>query len=96
MLDQGAIQEVQNLRSSVSMEAPVCKAIGVKEIWQYLENKITREELIFLLQKATQQYAKRQITWFKYQVNNSIVITDPFDAKQINQLIQRIELLENK
>ena len=89
MLEQGAIQEVQALRSSVSLEAPVCKAIGVKEIWQYLEEKITRDELILLIQQATRQYAKRQMTWFKHQVDNAIVITNPFELKQINQLVQR-------
>ncbi len=89
MLEQGAIQEVQALRSSVTLDAPVCKAIGVKEIWKYLEEGITRDELISLLQLATRQYAKRQITWFKNQVSNAVLITNPFDTTQINQLIQR-------
>lgn len=89
MLEQGAIQEVQALRSSVNLDAPVCKAIGVKEIWKYLEEEITRDELISLLQLATRQYAKRQITWFKNQVSNAVLITNPFDTTQINQLIQR-------
>ncbi len=89
MLEQGAIQEVQALRSSTSLDAPVCKAIGVKEIWQYLEEKITHDELILLLQQATRQYAKRQMTWFKHQVDNAIVITNPFELKQISQLVQR-------
>ncbi len=89
MLEQGAIQEVQALRNSVSLDAPVCKAIGVKEIWKYLEEEITRDELISLLQLATRQYAKRQTTWFKNQVSNAVLITNPFDTTQINQLIQR-------
>jgi tRNA dimethylallyltransferase len=89
MLDNGAIQEVQMLRQNVTLDAPVCKAIGVKEIWQYLENKATKEETISLLQQSTRQYAKRQITWFKNQIDDPIVITNPFDSKQINQLVQR-------
>jgi tRNA dimethylallyltransferase len=89
MLEQGGIQEVQSLRSSVSLDAPVCKAIGVKEIWQYLENQITRPELILLLQQSTRQYAKRQMTWFKHQVYSAVIITNPFDSKQISQLVQR-------
>jgi tRNA dimethylallyltransferase len=89
MLEQGAIQEVQALRSSVSLDSPICKAIGVKEIWQYLEEEITRDELVSLLQLATRQYAKRQTTWFKNQVSNAVLITNPFDTTQINQLIQR-------
>jgi tRNA dimethylallyltransferase len=89
MLENGAMQEVQALRQNITLDAPVCKAIGVKEIWQYLENEITKEEMICLLQQATRQYAKRQMTWFKNQVNDPLVITDPFDSKQITQLVQR-------
>lgn len=89
MLKQGAIQEVQALRSSTTLDAPVCKAIGVKEIWHYLEEKITRDELTTSLQQATRQYAKRQMTWFKHQVANATVITNPFDKQEIKQLIQR-------
>ncbi len=89
MLDNGAIQEVQALRQNVTLDAPVCKAIGVKEIWQYLTNETTKDEMISLLQQATRQYAKRQMTWFKNQVNDPLIITNPFDSKEIAQLVQR-------
>lgn len=89
MLDEGVVQEVQSLKQSVLPNAPVCKAIGVKEIWQYLNNEINKEEMILLLQQATKQYAKRQITWFKNQVDDAFVITDPFDSSQINQLVHQ-------
>lgn len=88
MLDEGVVQEIQSLKQKNSLDAPVCKAIGVKEIWQYLDNEITKEEMIFLIQQATKQYAKRQITWFKNQVDDAFVVTDPFDSSQINQLVQ--------
>ncbi len=89
MLDEGIIQEIQALKQKVSLNAPVCKAIGVKEIWEYLDNQTTKEEMIFLLQQATRQYAKRQRTWFKNQVDGTLIITDPFDSGQITQLVQR-------
>ena len=89
ILEQGAIQEVQALRGLVNLDAPVCKAIGVKEIWRYLDEDINYDELVTLLQRSTRQYAKRQVTWFKHQVNNAIVITNPFEKTQINQLIRR-------
>jgi len=89
MLDEGVIQEVQTLKQKISLDAPVCKAIGIKEIWQYLDGQITKKEMIFLLQQATRQYAKRQITWFKNQVDDALLITNPFDSSQITQLVQR-------
>lgn len=89
MLSNGAMQEVQALRQNISLDAPVCKAIGVKEIWRYLANEISKEEMISLLQQTTRQYAKRQMTWFNNQIVNPIVITNPFDPKQINLLVKR-------
>lgn len=88
MLDEGVVQEVQALKQKVTLDAPVCKAIGVKEIWQYLAKEISKEEMISLLQQTTRQYAKRQMTWFKNQVNDAVVITNPFDSNQINQLVR--------
>jgi tRNA A37 N6-isopentenylltransferase MiaA len=44
--------------------------------------------MISLLQQATRQYAKRQMTWFKNQVNDAVVITNPFDSEQIAQLVR--------
>ena len=88
MLDEGVVQEVQALKQKVTLDAPVCKAIGVKEIWQYLANEISKEEMISLLQQTTRQYAKRQMTWFKNQVNDAVVITNPFDSEQIAQLVR--------
>jgi tRNA dimethylallyltransferase len=39
--------------------------IGVSEISRFLRREIALEECVRLIQAATRQYAKRQITWFK-------------------------------
>jgi tRNA dimethylallyltransferase len=44
---------------------PVMKAIGVREIGDWLDGTIGRDEAIGLATIATQQYAKRQRTWFR-------------------------------
>jgi tRNA dimethylallyltransferase len=41
------------------------KAIGVREIGDWLAGKATREEMIEQAVTATRQYAKRQRTWFR-------------------------------
>ena len=41
------------------------QAIGYKEIVQYLNNELTKEEAIEKIKQETRRYAKRQITWFK-------------------------------
>ena len=42
-----------------------CKDFGYKEVVEYLENKITKEEMIEKIKQETRRYAKRQLTWFR-------------------------------
>ena len=41
------------------------QAIGYKEIVEYLNGKITKEEAIEKIKQESRRYAKHQITWFK-------------------------------
>jgi len=50
-----------------SENAPVRRAIGVREIADWQAGLITREEAVTRAQAATRQYAKRQYTWFRRQ-----------------------------
>ena len=62
MLEGNAIQEVKNLTApSITCE----KAIGIKQIRQYLAGEISLHRCNELIYFATSQYAKRQRTWFK-------------------------------
>ncbi len=66
MMDTGAVEEVQALlRLDLDPSLPVMKAIGVPEIGDWLDGRISREEAVRLATIATQQYAKRQRTWFR-------------------------------
>ena len=42
-----------------------CKDFGYKEVVEYLENKLTKEEMIDKIKQETRRYAKRQLTWFR-------------------------------
>ncbi|WP_291361147.1 tRNA (adenosine(37)-N6)-dimethylallyltransferase MiaA [Devosia sp.] len=66
MFGGGAVEEVVALRSlQLDPSLPVMKAIGVREIGEWLDGTLEREEAIALATIATQQYAKRQRTWFR-------------------------------
>ena len=43
----------------------LCKDFGYKEVVEYLENKITKEEMIEKIKQESRRYAKRQLTWFR-------------------------------
>ena len=72
MLETGAVEEVRALLAlDPAPDLPVMKAIGVREIAEMLEGGMTREEVIERGSALTRQYAKRQMTWFRNQMDES-------------------------
>ena len=66
MLEQGAIDEVRDLLAlGLDPTLPVMKAIGVREIGDWLAGSIARATMVERAVIATRQYAKRQRTWFR-------------------------------
>ena len=65
MVAQGLFQEVEDLRQYAHMQS--MQTIGYKEGLAYLNGHIDRNVAIEKIKQHTRQYAKRQITWFKYQ-----------------------------
>ena len=68
MIDNGLVQEVKNLYTNYPKSKILKRAIGYKEIIDYLDNKITLEEAVDEIKKNSRHYAKRQYTWFKNQM----------------------------
>ncbi|WP_027683790.1 tRNA (adenosine(37)-N6)-dimethylallyltransferase MiaA [Rhizobium leguminosarum] len=72
MLQQGAEDEVRALLAlDLPAEAPVMKAIGVSQITAMIRGEMTRDEVLEKGAAATRQYAKRQMTWFRNQMDDS-------------------------
>lgn len=68
MLDSGAREEVTKLLNRhLDPALPVMRAIGVREVADWLEGRLSRDETLLAGQTATRQYAKRQYTWFRRQ-----------------------------
>ncbi len=65
MIDQGLIEEVENLVKKYKEFPTAMQGLGYKEVVEYIENKVTKEEMIEKIKMETRRYAKRQITWFK-------------------------------
>ena len=65
MIKQGLIKEVQDIIAKYKDFPTAMQAIGYKEIVEYLNGKITKEEAIEKIKQESRRYAKRQITWFK-------------------------------
>lgn len=66
MLEEGLIEEVRNLvKNGYSIEDNSMKAIGYKEVLEYIQGEIEYNEMVEKLKRNSRRYAKRQITWFK-------------------------------
>lgn len=65
MLEQGLIEEVENLVNKYSNMPTAMQGLGYKEVKEYLDGYISEEEMIEKIKMETRRYAKRQITWFK-------------------------------
>ena len=63
MFNSGAVEQIEQLPTNISETA--IKAIGIREIKDYLNGKMSLDESISTIQKISRNYAKRQITWFK-------------------------------
>ncbi|URK88977.1 tRNA (adenosine(37)-N6)-dimethylallyltransferase MiaA [Rhizobium sp. RCAM05350] len=78
MLESGAVEEVQALLSlDLRPEMPAMKAIGVPQIAVLLSGTMSKAEVIETSSAATRQYAKRQMTWFRNQLDDSWLRWDP-------------------
>ncbi len=66
MFERGAVEEV---RRSREMSGTASKMIGVREIRDHLEGKMSILQSMAKIQQNTRNYAKRQLTWFRNQTN---------------------------
>ena len=71
-----AMDEIKNIHKlQIDKNLSSMKALGVAEIIDYLEGKLSAEQAIELATTKTRQYAKRQCTWFNNQIKNKKIIT---------------------
>ena len=67
MLEQGFIDEVVGLRQKYNLHAdlPSMRAVGYRQVWDFLEQTIDSDTLLAKGVVATRQLAKRQLTWLR-------------------------------
>lgn len=65
MVEQGLIEEVKMISEKYKKYPTAMQALGYKEIKQYLDGNLTKEDAIEKIKQETRRYAKRQLTWFR-------------------------------
>jgi tRNA dimethylallyltransferase len=87
MVLNGAVKEVKKfLKLKVRKDKSVNKAIGINEIRQYLNNKMELEEIIENISIKTRQYAKRQSTWARGNMNSWLKLK----PNELNNFLKKI------
>ena len=88
MIEQGLIEEVENLLKKYNKFPTAMQGLGYKEVVEYLDKKITKEEMIEKIKMETRRYAKRQITWFKKIENVKWIQGNETISNNINLILK--------
>ena len=86
MFEDGAIEETQSFfKMKIYRELSANKIIGIREIKDYLQKRITLLEAKKLISQRTKQYAKRQFTWARGHMKSWNKVYSP----NINDLLKK-------
>jgi len=66
------------------------KALGLLQLIDYLEGKINLDAAIERAQQKTRNYAKRQMTWFRNQLNSDYTDHSPHTGRHISDILQMV------
>ena len=78
MLEAGLLQEVRHssARGDLHPDLPAVRAVGYRQVWQYLDGTLHLEEARDRAIAATRQLAKRQLTWLRKWPEIEWILTD--------------------
>ena len=98
MMEQGLIEEVKQILDKYHTFPTAMQGLGYKEVVEYLEGKLTKEEMVEKIKMETRRYAKRQLTWFRknkqtiwlnaedtIQNNVDIILKDVLEVKNLDE-----------
>jgi tRNA dimethylallyltransferase len=92
MLAAGAVDEVAAL-GDLERSLPAAKAVGVRELRSYLQGEYSLAVASEQARRSTRQFAKRQMTWLKHQVNGNYVVRQQYSERLKAELFSFIRQL---
>lgn len=88
MLEQGLIDEcikLKNMGYNSLMQS--MQGIGYKEVFYYLDNKISYTEAVEMIKQGSRNYAKRQLTWFRRDPRAIFLNKDELSEEEVFEKI---------
>jgi tRNA dimethylallyltransferase len=91
MVAAGALEEVRAFETlGLPPGLPVHKALGRRELAAHLAGEMEADAAVAAACQATRNYAKRQATWFRHQINASQTVTEQFSESLIATIFLKI------
>ena len=89
MIEADALGEAAALgRRGLDPDLPAMKAVGVPALLCHLHGGMPLEAAIAAGQRATRQYAKRQMTWFRHQTVPDLTLGDQFSQDLLRSALR--------
>jgi tRNA dimethylallyltransferase len=82
MVEEGLFEEAESLVAYRNHYA--LKTVGYKEVFDFMDAKVSKEEAVSLIKQNTRRYAKRQLTWFRKEAYTWFT---PEDGRKIVQYV---------
>jgi tRNA dimethylallyltransferase len=93
MIKSGLITEVEQILKKYNNFPTSMQGLGYKEVKQYIDGHISKEEMIETLKIETRRYAKRQMTWFKRYENINWLDKNNSIEENLKQCLNKINEL---
>jgi len=94
MLAAGFLDEVRALkaRGDLHPDLPSIRSVGYRQAWDYLDGRVSRQEMSERAIAATRQLAKRQLTWLRSWPGLEILPGDePEPDKLLKLALKRVQ-----
>ena len=98
MLQEGLVREVEVLynRGDLGLHMPALRAVGYRQVWEYLEGRIDFATMQTRAVVATRQLARRQLTWLRPEpADQRLESTDPTIVARVLQRLEQGRMLSS-
>jgi tRNA dimethylallyltransferase len=83
MIEGGALEEAQALNDlALDPSLPAMKAVGIPQLGRYLRGEQTLETACDDAKRASRNLAKRQMTWFRNQIDPNLAVFEKYSESQ--------------
>jgi tRNA dimethylallyltransferase len=88
MMDNGLLQEAKSVIQYKNQQT--LNTVGYKELFDYLEGKLSLTDAVELIKRNTRRYAKRQTTWLR-GLEHANWMSPPFEINEINEIMSIVK-----